>query len=390
VDRHAKRALGLALGALVVAGLVALITTRGGGPVRRRPTAVSRRVVAGLRLLPPPAGIELGVNVNRLFDDRTYSQPAIDEQLLALRGTGAQAARADVLWEATEPAAPVRDEHRYNWAFDDQIASSLAAHHVRWMPIVDYAPPWARINPSQPHSPPRESSEFAAFAAALTVRYGRQGSFWRDHPRLPALPVRTYEIWNEPDNPQFWPEPDARRYADLYLRARAAIRSVDPVARPIVGGLVSPSFVSAMVSARPQLRGAIDGVGIHPYGAGPLAVLNGVRAARTRLRTLGLGSVPLYATEFGWTTSPPGGLGYLPAGLRPRYISATLALLGHTDCGLAGVFLYTWVTPERRARNPEDWFGIHPPGGGSSADTRAFTQGIANARRAAATDQLCA
>ena len=295
-----------------------------------------------------------------------------------------------MLWEATEPAAPQGGNHRYDWTFDDQVAGSLAAHHLRWLAIVDYAPPWAGIDPSQLHAPPRSSAEFAAFAAALTARYGRAGTFWRSHPRLAALPIHTYEIWNEPDNPQFWPAPNAARYADLYLAARAAIRAVDKRGRAIVGGLVSPGFVTAMVAARPQLRGAIDGVGIHAYGAGPLAVLAGVRGARTTLRRLGLGSVPLYVTEFGWTTSPAGATGYLPGALRPRYVSDTLALLGHTDCGLAGVYLYTWVTPERHALNSEDWFGIHPPGGGSSADTLAFTTGIARARRGAATLHLCA
>jgi hypothetical protein len=387
VERIAKRAVGLAVVVVLGAGAVVVLLTSGSRVSRPpRPPAGPTTIAAEL---PPPAGVALGINVNRLFDDRSYSQAAIDGQLRALAETGAEAARTDALWDATEPAAPVGGRHRYDWEFDDRVAGSLAAHRLRWMPIADYAPGWAGID-ARLHSPPRDSAEFAAFAAALTARYGRGGSFWREHPRLPPLPVETYEIWNEPDNPQFWPDPNARRYADLYLRARAAIRAVDPLARPIVGGLVSPSFVSAMVSARPQLRRAIDGVAIHPYGAGPPAVLGGVRAARRTLRRLGLGSVPLYVTEFGWTTRPVGGLGYLPGGLRPLYITATLGLLGHTDCGVAGVFLYTWVTPERRVNDTEDWFGIHPPGGGSSPATFAFTHGITRARRRAATDRLCA
>ena len=51
------------------------------------------------------------------------------------------------------------------------------------------------------------------------------------HPELPALPVVAYEIWNEPNGGWFWlPRPDPARYADMYIRARAAIKGVDPAA----------------------------------------------------------------------------------------------------------------------------------------------------------------
>lgn len=40
------------------------------------------------------------------------------------------------------------------------------------------------------------------------------------------------------------------------------------------------------------------------------------------------------------------------------------------------MFLYAWVTPERNPHDPQDWFGIHPPGRGTSPDTTAFTQGL--------------
>jgi hypothetical protein len=391
MKRHAKRLLGLAAVVLFAAAAVVFIVSRGGSPrpPPRRPAPFEP--AAGLPPLASPAGTDLGVNVNGLFNGRTYSRRSIDGQLRALRATGATVARSDALWELSEPSAPSGGIHRYDWTFDDQVAGALAAHGLRWLPIVDYAPGWARGIGGQLHSPPRATADYAAFAAALTTRYGRGGEYWRLQPAVEPLPTETYEIWNEPDNPQFWPPaPDPGQYADLYMRARAAIRAVDPAARPIVGGVISPSFVAAMIAARPRLRDAIDGVGIHPYGASPVAVLDGVRAARVTLRSLGLGSVPLYVTEFGWVTLPPGASLYLPARLRPGYIAATLAQLGHTDCGLAGALLYTWVTPERDPRNPEDWYGIHPPQGGTSADTVAFAAGLRLARAPGANDRLCA
>jgi hypothetical protein len=158
----------------------------------------------------------------------------------------------------------------------------------------------------------------------------------------------------------------------------------------IVGGLTNPSaFLPAMLSARPDLAGHIDGVAIHPYGANPSVVLARVRFARRALSSLGLSTVPLYVSEFGWTTSPAGALSWAPEAVRPRYVSSTLAALGHSDCAVAATLLYTWVTPERDPANHEDWFGVHPPAGGTSPDNEAFAAGVREAARPGATVRVC-
>ena len=346
---------------------------------------------------PPPTPGQVveqyGASVNRLFNDLGGAPAEVAAQLRALRATGATIARSDSLWELTEPAAPNGGTHHYNWAFDDAIAGALAQAGLRWFPLVDYAPAWAQASPGGLHAPPISAlgaAGFAAYAAAIAGRYGSQGTFWTAHPGLPAEPVDTYEIWNEPDNPTFWtPAPNPGAYALLYLRARAAVRQADPTARVIIGGLTNVAvFLPAMVHAVPALVGHVDGIGIHPYGTTPGDVLASVATARRITRTVGLGGVPLDLTEFGWTTSPPGVQDWAPANLRPQYILASLAHLGHTDCALGAAILYTWMTPERRRADPEDWFGIHPPSGADSPDTRAFSAGIA-AARAAPASRLC-
>lgn len=333
-----------------------------------------------------------GANVGRLFNDGTYTAAQIDSQLAALRATGATAARADALWEASEPSPPTDGVHRYDWSFDDSIAGALAANGLRWLPIIDYSAPWAQSVPGKDHSPPASPADYADYAAAVARRYGLGGSFWRAHPSLTPQPTDTYEIWNEPDNAAFWyPSPDPGGYAALYLAARQAIDAVQPDARVLVGGLTHPaSFVPALLAAAPALRGQLEGVAIHPYAPTPDGVLNGVRAARVALDSLGLGTVPLYVTEFGWTTDPPGALDYLPERLRPGYTERTLTALGHLDCGVAAAFLYAWVTPERNPRDAQDWFGISPPGGGSSPDVVAFTAGLSAAAAPRTTDPVCA
>jgi hypothetical protein len=89
-----------------------------------------------------------------------------------------------------------------------------------------------------------------------------------------------------------------------------------------------------------------------------------------------MGTVALHVTEVGWTTHPAGAIDWAPSRQRPSYINTTLTDLGHVNCGLADVLLYTWLTPERDPANAQDWFGISPPGGGATADTIAFAQGL--------------
>jgi hypothetical protein len=320
--------------------------------------------------------------VNILFNSQNaFSSGQIGAQLQALQAAGARIARSDALWERTEPTPPVGGVHHYQWGFDDSVAGALAAHGLRWLPIVDYTAGWARPPGADGHPPPSSASDYSAFAAALAARYGPGGAFWRAHPNLPATPVDTYEIWNEPDNPTFWsPLPDPARYGELYARARAAIKAVDPGARVLIGGLTHPeAFLPAVIADTPQLRGEVDGVAIHPYAGSPGAVLSRVREARKVLDDVGLTNVPLYITEFGWTTQPSHALNWAPSSQRAGDVSRTFAELGHTNCNVAAVVLYTWVTLQQNPADREDWFGISPRGGGGDADTAAFATGLQNA-----------
>ncbi len=371
----AVTAVVLIAAAVVVA---VLIVPLGPGTRHRDPGApgVAATPEAGL---PAPGTEAFGVNVNRLFNDFADTAAQIDGQLAAVRATGATVARSDALWEATEPRAPVAGRHDYDWSFDDAIAGALAAHGLTWLPILDYSPSWAASILGQDHSPPRSDADYAAYAAAFAARYGSDGTFWRAHPDLTPAPVTTIEIWNEPDTAEFWaPAPAAGRYADLYLAARSAIDGVNPRIRVIVGGLSDPTtFLPALVGARPALRGHVDGVAIHPYGS-PAVIVARVRAARAVLSSVGMGTVPLYVTEFGWTTEPPGAVDYAAARVRPADITTSFVALGHLACGLAVSLLYTWVTPRRDPADRQDWYGIADPEhpGVATPDIRAFTAGL--------------
>ena len=385
---HRLALLGVAAGVVAVGVAIYLALGTGGAGHGRRPVRHPLPV-------PPPQQHppqQFGASVNLLFNTAAIGAAQVNAQLAALHATGATLARSDALWERTEPAPPVGRVHRYDWAFDDLVAASLAEHGLRWLPIVDYSPAWVQSIPGQDHSPPRSVADYAAYAGALAARYGADGSFWRLHPSLPRLPVQALEIWNEPDNALFWvPAPDPGRYAMLYAAARQAIHAADPAARALVGGLTDASrFVGPMVAADPALLGGIDGVAIHAYGPTPASVLDNAAGARQALDAAGLSSVPLYVTEFGWTTSPPGALDFLPSSLRPQYLASTMQGLGRVACayGLAGVILYTWFSPQGNPADSQQWFGISPPGADGSQDVTAFTDSVQAVRHSEA-DASC-
>jgi polysaccharide biosynthesis protein PslG len=318
--------------------------------------------------------------VNLLLEDPAFAAAQREAGLSGLRAAGGTLARTDALWEATEPAPPVGGRHRYDWAFNDQIASALASHGLRWLPVIDYSPPWAQSLAGVDHSPPRSLADYAAYAAAVAARYGPGGAFWTAHPTIPPDPLQLIEIWNEPDNSTFWhPAPDPAGYAAMYGRARAAVAAAAPSVRVLIGGLTAGgagSFLSSVLSADPGLARHIDGVSIHPYGHTPALVIDRIRSIRAAMAGLGLGDVPLYVTEVGWTTQPRGWHAYLPERLRPGYLAATLSQLGHLDCGLAAVVAYTWVSQQSDPANGEQWYGIASPAGGPSPDSQAFALGV--------------
>src|SRR3954449_8117124 len=180
-----------------------------------------------------------GVSVNRVFND-DFTPARWSAPLQAVHDAGIRQARSDAFWMWAEPGAPATDGTRhYTWSKLDAEAGALAAHGLRWLPILDYSATWAASDASDYHSPPRDLADYADYASAFAKRYGRGGTYWAQH-SAGAQPVATYEIWNEPNGAWFWrPAPDAATYADMYLGARAAIKAVDPQARVVVGGLVA-------------------------------------------------------------------------------------------------------------------------------------------------------
>jgi hypothetical protein len=198
--------------------------------------------------------------------------------------------------------------------------------------------------------------------------------------------VREWEIWNEENGAYFWPPAaDPAAYADLYLAARQALHAVDPGARVVVGGLLargSGAFVSAMLSARPELRDAIDAVGLHAYGTTVAASLSTMVDLRNWLTHLGLAAVPIEVTEVGWTTS---GVSWAVSDATRAADLAALLPQAAALPGISRLLVHTWMTREQWPKVSEDWYGLFHPDGTPSASGTAFARALADLRPPAPT-----
>ena len=194
--------------------------------------------------------------------------------------------------------------------------------------------------------------------------------------------------------------PDPSAYATLYEAARQAIRGVDPQAAVIIGGLAREdtqlptayqdgAFVAAMVSSHPELMGNIDGVGYHPYAATAAGassdVLNRTAAMRHSLVAAGLGSVPLYLTEVGWSTAGvPLNHENVTEAQRTQAIQITADQLARSDCNVREYMIHTWVSEENIAdpnepmTSQDRWYGIANTDATLKPSSQAYAAVIAN------------
>ena len=301
----------------------------------------------------------VGVNSWSVLDDAT--------QLAPLGDTSIGSYRVPFSWAAAEPdaAAP------YDFTHHDRLVASSARLGVRLLPVLSDSPAWVRgssAHPGEPPEPGAELSRFEQFAAAAARRYGRRGSFWREHPELPRLPLEQWEVWNEPNFPAFWYEgrrPRAADYRVLLAAARRGLTVGDPYARVLFGGLaygesgIEPlRFMRAFL----RLRGShclFDDMAIHPYSRSPGDALRAVRRMRSLLDASGRADAGLWLTEYGWSTGgdPRHRFHVSERGQRRKLVRMTRVLLRQrSELRLRGIFWFALRDAPSEA-GAESWWG---------------------------------
>ncbi|PDW04428.1 glycosyl hydrolase [Candidatus Viridilinea mediisalina] len=191
------------------------------------------------------------------------------------------------------------EPNTYDWLFHDEAVDELTSRGINIIGVLNGpTPAWATGgNPGGAFFPP-DPNAFANFAGAVVNRYKDRIRYW--------------QVWNEPDNPLYWqPQPSAAAYTNLLRTTAQAIRAADPNARILAAGIVSPEPAATWLQMIADHGGwnSFDIVAIHPY-TDPLGPEEGqigpAGVGQVKALVDRLGTKPIWATEFGWSTGPGG------------------------------------------------------------------------------------
>ncbi len=241
--------------------------------------------------------------------------------------------------------------HVYDFEGLDQVIGEAADAGIRVLPFVYGSPTWLTGNAARPPlASAAERRAWTTLLRRLVRRYGPDGAFWRG--RATRLPIRRWQIWNEPNYLLFWrPRPSPQGYARLLRISARAIRPLDPDASiltagvaPVEAGITPWAFLRRMYAV-PGVARYFDVVALHPYAPYVQWVEREIRFVRRVMVEAGDGGTALQLTELGVASGGvfPNAFDKGPAGqagfLREAY---GLVLHNRRRWHISGLDWFTW------------------------------------------------
>ena len=260
---------------------------------------VALALAAGSFVSTAPAGAaEVGINVAATSGDY-FTSPKVRA---AIRASRPAWVRVFIGWDGIEPQQGV-----YNTAEIQNYQKFFAALPAGTKIDVDVegSPPWAADGSSNPATAPANDANYAGFVNYLVNAF---------HGRVTA-----WEIWNEEDNSGWW-NGTPGGYAALLKAAYPAIKSADPKATVLVGGLTGNDGAYLSQLYADGAKGSFDAVGVHTdtacniaspysfeYNLGTHTVNQyfflGFTSIHAVMVNAGDGDKPVYMTELGWSST---------------------------------------------------------------------------------------
>jgi len=252
---------------------------RGERPAAAAPQAASS---AGFRDVP--------IGLCEDHPPESTSEERLREDFRALERAGVRLLRVSFGWDDLEP-----ERDRYDFGPVDQALRVAAEFGVRLIPYVCYTPPWLAPKSAAPNevyrSAPSDVGEFEQLMELLATRYrGRFGS---------------WELWNEPDNREYWLGTTAE-YAALVAAGSRGVKRGDPRARVVLGGIAGRLDFLEELLTKHDVASHVDVVNLHSYAetwnAEPLeGISDYLERAAELVRDHGEGE-PLWLAEVGYSS----------------------------------------------------------------------------------------
>ncbi|CAB4869493.1 unannotated protein [freshwater metagenome] len=217
--------------------------------------------------------------------------------------TGAQWVRQFVRWDLIETRGPGTIASGSLAHLDQVVADAHAAGRKVVVGVLG-TPSWASGS-SDPMVPPDDPASYGRFLGVLAHRYAGRVAAW--------------EIWNEPDEAEFWHGTvGPAAYAPLLAAAHSAIKAQDPATLVLAAASTGNDypFLEGLYAA--GAGDAFDGVAVHTDTAcnitspdvyyrengrvGRFSFL-GLREIHATLAAHGDGARPIIMTEIGWSAT---------------------------------------------------------------------------------------
>ena len=256
--------------------------------------------------------------------------------------------REEFRWDMVNPAPG-----RWDWGFTDEMVAKASERDINILGLLVYSVGWASpaagVGSNQPaFTMPANLDTYHTYVQTVVSRYrGR---------------VKAWEVWNEPNHGAFWrPQPDAAEYARLLQTAASAIRTADPNAKVVLGGIAGAdtAFLEQVVAIAGW--NSFDIVAAHPYVA-PRSPERGYLADGELARLEAFvdrhgGGKSIWLTEIGWPSSRPGRWGVGDPAVQANYLVRGMVQAAASP-RVERVFWYNWRNDGTDPNNDEDNYGL--------------------------------
>jgi len=261
-----------------------------------------------------------------------------------MRAGGIGAVRWPLVWAGVQPV----EGGPFSWRGFDRLVRTAAQQGLRVLPS---------LGGRRKGFPLRDERRgWTAFVPAALRRYGPGGGFWSGR-SIPYLPIRTWQVWNEPNFFYFAHPIAPRRYGRLVRLTSREVKAVAPRANVVLAGLfgqpkeprrkgmAAKRFLGALYKV-PGLQRHFDGIALHPYAADTPTLKRLVRGIRSVARKNGDAQVPLYISEMGWGSQNDPEVVAFEKGLRGQARELRRAyrflLQQRRRLYIAGVYWFSW------------------------------------------------
>ncbi len=293
----------------------------------KRPTLLVALALTIAALL-APAGAQAALPAD--FWGLVTNEAPQPEAARILDEGGVESFRVPINWGAVQPGRGDLPQ----WGSIDPYVRAGAEAGVSVLPFLVGAPGWVVHSEgvgggNAPVSLPTQNAaqraawrEFLRFAV---FRYGPGGSFWAENPLLPAHPIRVWQIWNEENFKYFAARPSPAQYGQLVVNSFHDLRSADPGAQIVLGGMFgrpkggnrkaapghirrsyfAAEFLEQMYKTTPGVRGKFLAVSLHPYSYTYKQLGPEIEELRAALKASHDPGRAIWLTELGWSSGHP-------------------------------------------------------------------------------------